>query len=141
MRRGEQPPWIVPEGLWQRIEPLLPSQRRGTRGSGSGKRMLDRQVLFRDRRRRYSVVVLAVRRQPQRRDRTRALLEAYRQFRVVAAGQVNDPTNSTATVPTTTTKYRKKVRGQVHPATHRSLRPTPRLRTGQVRWVIERTTA
>ncbi|MEU4478022.1 hypothetical protein AB0F68_08170 [Micromonospora sp. NPDC023966] len=24
MRRGEQPPWIVPDGLWQRIEPLLP---------------------------------------------------------------------------------------------------------------------
>jgi hypothetical protein len=24
VRRGEQPPWIVPDGLWQRIEPLLP---------------------------------------------------------------------------------------------------------------------
>ncbi|MFI7578171.1 hypothetical protein [Micromonospora sp. NPDC049497] len=25
MRRGEQPPWIVPDGLWQHIEPLLPN--------------------------------------------------------------------------------------------------------------------
>jgi hypothetical protein len=24
VRWGEQPPWIVPDGLWQRIEPLLP---------------------------------------------------------------------------------------------------------------------
>jgi hypothetical protein len=24
MRKDEQPPWIVPDGLWARIEPLLP---------------------------------------------------------------------------------------------------------------------
>jgi hypothetical protein len=24
VRKGEQPPWIVPDGLWERIEPLLP---------------------------------------------------------------------------------------------------------------------
>jgi hypothetical protein len=26
MRRGEQPPWIVPEELWQRIEHLAAGQ-------------------------------------------------------------------------------------------------------------------
>ena len=24
VRRGELPPWIVPDGMWRRIEPLLP---------------------------------------------------------------------------------------------------------------------
>lgn len=24
MRKGEQPPWIVPDELWERVEPLLP---------------------------------------------------------------------------------------------------------------------
>jgi transposase len=24
VRKGQQPPWIVPDGLWRRIEPLLP---------------------------------------------------------------------------------------------------------------------
>ncbi|MFF0371970.1 hypothetical protein [Micromonospora sp. NPDC005087] len=28
MRRGEQPPWIVPDGLWQHIERLLPKRGR-----------------------------------------------------------------------------------------------------------------
>ncbi|MBM0225055.1 transposase [Micromonospora sp. ATA51] len=44
MRRGEQPPWIVPDGLWQRIEPLLPKPQRNPRYPGR-KRIPDRQVL------------------------------------------------------------------------------------------------
>jgi hypothetical protein len=28
VRKGEQPPWIVPDGLWARIEPLLPAVPR-----------------------------------------------------------------------------------------------------------------
>ncbi|MGN9894713.1 transposase [Micromonospora sp. L31] len=36
MRRGEQPPWIVPDGLWQRIEPLLPKPERNPRFRGVG---------------------------------------------------------------------------------------------------------
>lgn len=44
MRRGEQPPWIVPDGLWQRIEPLLPKRERNPRHPGR-KRIPDRQVL------------------------------------------------------------------------------------------------
>jgi transposase len=44
VRRGEQPPWIVPDGLWQRIEPLLPQPVRNPRYPGR-KRISDRQVL------------------------------------------------------------------------------------------------
>ena len=45
VRRGEQPPWIVPDGLWQRIEPLLPKPvLRDPRRPGR-KRIPDRQVL------------------------------------------------------------------------------------------------
>jgi len=44
VRRGEQPPWIVPDGLWQRIEPLLPKPERNPRYPGR-KRLPDRQVL------------------------------------------------------------------------------------------------
>jgi transposase len=45
VRRGEQPPWIVPDGLWQRIEPLLPKPvPRDPRHPGR-KRIPDRQVL------------------------------------------------------------------------------------------------
>ena len=43
VRRGEQPPWIVPDGLWQRIEPLLPKPQRKLRYPGR-KRIPDRQV-------------------------------------------------------------------------------------------------
>src|SRR3954466_15735931 len=43
--RGEQPPWIVSDGLWQRIEPLLPQPvPRNPRYPGR-KRIPDRQVL------------------------------------------------------------------------------------------------
>jgi transposase len=44
VRRGEQPQWIVPDGLWQRIEPLLPKPVRNPRHPGR-KRIPDRQVL------------------------------------------------------------------------------------------------
>src|SRR5204862_1450278 len=44
VRRGEQPPWIVPDGLWQRIEPLLPKPQRNPRYPGR-KPLPDRQVL------------------------------------------------------------------------------------------------
>jgi transposase len=44
VRRGEQPPWIVPDGLWQRIEPLLPQPARNPRYPGR-KRISDRRVL------------------------------------------------------------------------------------------------
>jgi transposase len=44
MRKGEQPPWIVPDELWERIEPLLPAHPRRHRHPGR-KRIPDRQVL------------------------------------------------------------------------------------------------
>jgi transposase len=44
MRKGEQPPWIVPDDLWARIEPLLPVAPRRRRSPGR-KRLPDRQVL------------------------------------------------------------------------------------------------
>ncbi|MGW1270853.1 IS5 family transposase [Streptomyces sp. NPDC002491] len=44
MRRGEQPPWIVPDGLWVRIEPLLPVVPRRTDHPGR-RRLDDRKVL------------------------------------------------------------------------------------------------
>jgi transposase len=44
MRRGEQPPWIVPDGLWERMEPLLPVRPRV--GPRPGRfRLDDRKVL------------------------------------------------------------------------------------------------
>ncbi len=44
MRKGQQPPWIVPDELWARIEPLLPVVRR--RADHPGRRRLDdRKVL------------------------------------------------------------------------------------------------
>jgi transposase len=44
VRKGEQPPWIVPDELWQRIEPLIPRPRRRYRYPGR-KRLDDRKVL------------------------------------------------------------------------------------------------
>ncbi len=44
MRRGESPPWIVPDDLWERIEPLLPVVPRRTRNAGR-KRVPDRLCL------------------------------------------------------------------------------------------------
>lgn len=44
MRRGEQPPWIVSDDLWARIEPLLPVKPRPRHHPGR-KRLPDRQVL------------------------------------------------------------------------------------------------
>ncbi|MGC9670086.1 IS5 family transposase [Planosporangium sp. 12N6] len=44
MRKGQQPPWIVPDGLWQRIEPLLPTHPRRYRYPGR-KRLDDRKAL------------------------------------------------------------------------------------------------
>ena len=44
MRKGEQPPWIVPDGLWERIEPMLPQPQRRFRHPGR-KRLDDRKVL------------------------------------------------------------------------------------------------
>ena len=44
MRRGERPPWIVPDELWARIEPLLPVVPRLTDHPGR-KRLDDRKVL------------------------------------------------------------------------------------------------
>lgn len=44
MRKGEQPPWIVPDGLWERIEPVLPKTPRRYRYPGR-KRLDDRKVL------------------------------------------------------------------------------------------------
>jgi transposase len=44
VRKGEQPPWIVPDELWQRIEPLLPRPERRYRYPGR-KRLDDRKVL------------------------------------------------------------------------------------------------
>jgi transposase len=34
MRKGQQPPWIVPDGLWERLEPLLPKRERRFRYPG-----------------------------------------------------------------------------------------------------------
>jgi transposase len=34
MRKGQQPPWIVPDGLWERVEPLLPKRTRRFRYPG-----------------------------------------------------------------------------------------------------------
>ena len=44
MRKGEQPPWIVTDGLWQRVEPLLPVVVRRRRHPGR-RRLDDRTVL------------------------------------------------------------------------------------------------
>ncbi|MCW3815810.1 transposase [Micromonospora sp. DR5-3] len=44
MRPGEQPPWIVSDGLWQCIEALLPKPERNPRHPGR-KRIPDLQVL------------------------------------------------------------------------------------------------
>nr|WP_307517467.1 IS5 family transposase [Streptomyces umbrinus] len=44
MRRGEQPPWIVTDELWARIEPLLPVVPRRPHHPGR-KRLDDRKVL------------------------------------------------------------------------------------------------
>ena len=44
MRKGELPPWIVSDGLWERIEPLLPQIERNFRYPGR-KRLDDRQVM------------------------------------------------------------------------------------------------
>jgi transposase len=45
VRRGEQPPWIVSDGLWQRLEPLLPRPvPRDPRRPGR-RRIANRQVL------------------------------------------------------------------------------------------------
>jgi transposase len=44
VRKGQQPPWIVPDELWARIEPLLPQVKRRYRHPGR-KRLDDRKVL------------------------------------------------------------------------------------------------
>ena len=44
VRKGEQPPWIVPDGLWERIEPLLPVKARSFRNPGR-KPLPSRKVL------------------------------------------------------------------------------------------------
>ena len=44
MRRGEQPPWIVSDELWQRVEPLLPVKPRRFRSPGR-RRLPDRLAL------------------------------------------------------------------------------------------------
>ncbi|MEV4257151.1 IS5 family transposase [Spirillospora sp. NPDC049652] len=44
VRKGEQPPWIVPDSLWERIEPLLPRVERRKCHAGR-KRLDDRKVL------------------------------------------------------------------------------------------------
>ena len=44
MRKGQKPPWIVPDELWARIRPLLPAVPR--RADHPGRRRLDdRKVL------------------------------------------------------------------------------------------------
>jgi transposase len=44
VRKGQQPPWIVPDELWERIEPLLPAVPR--RADHPGRKRLDnRKVL------------------------------------------------------------------------------------------------
>ncbi len=42
--KGQQPPWVVPDELWARIEPLLPQVKRRYRYPGR-KRLDDRKVL------------------------------------------------------------------------------------------------
>jgi transposase len=44
VRKGEQPPWIIPDELWERIEPLLPVVPRRADHPGR-KRLDDRKVL------------------------------------------------------------------------------------------------
>ena len=44
MRKGEQPPWIVADRLWERVEPLLPKIERRKRHPGR-RRLDDRKVL------------------------------------------------------------------------------------------------
>ncbi|WP_196443957.1 hypothetical protein [Planomonospora sp. ID67723] len=44
VRKGGQPPWIVSDGLWERIEPLLPKTERRQRYPGR-KRLDDRKAL------------------------------------------------------------------------------------------------
>jgi transposase len=44
VRKGHQPPWMVPDGLWERIEPLLPVVPRRADHPGR-KRLDDRKVL------------------------------------------------------------------------------------------------
>ena len=44
MRKGQQPPWIIPDELWTRIEPLLPVVPRRADHPGR-KRLDDRKVL------------------------------------------------------------------------------------------------
>jgi len=44
MRKGQQPPWVVPDGLWGRIEPLLPVIE-GRLDHPGRKRIDDRKVL------------------------------------------------------------------------------------------------
>ena len=44
VRKGEQPPWIVPDELWQRVEPLLPVKPRRFRSPGR-RRLSDRLAL------------------------------------------------------------------------------------------------
>ena len=43
MRRGEQPPWIVSDALWERIEPLLPRVDKEP-GAPGRPRLDDRKV-------------------------------------------------------------------------------------------------
>jgi hypothetical protein len=44
VRKGEQSPWIVPDGLWERIKPLLPVVERQPDHPGR-RRLDDRKVL------------------------------------------------------------------------------------------------
>ncbi|MBB5082628.1 transposase [Nonomuraea endophytica] len=44
MKKGEQLPWIVPDSLWERIEPLLPKAERRRHHPGR-KRLDDRLAL------------------------------------------------------------------------------------------------
>jgi transposase len=44
VRKGQQLPWMVPDGLWERIEPLLPVAPRRADHPGR-KRLDDRKVL------------------------------------------------------------------------------------------------
>ena len=44
VRKGQQPPWMVRTGLWERIEPLLPAVPRRADHRGR-KRLDDRKVL------------------------------------------------------------------------------------------------
>ena len=43
VRRGEQPPWVVPDALWERVEPLLPRVVK-LPGSPGRPRLDDRKV-------------------------------------------------------------------------------------------------